>query len=75
MQQCKNISAKKQTTYETTTKSVISSKGNMFSPKHSNPTTLATEKCNIFETQDKNFKMSTMNMFKELKVDEKKNPL
>lgn len=38
----------------------------------SDPNIVAPEKCNIAETHDKDFKISIMNMFKDLKEKKKK---
>ena len=38
----------------------------------SNPTIVGPEKCNVAEAQDKDFKVPTINMFKDLEEDTKK---
>lgn len=46
----------------------------MTPPEPSNYTKAGPKKCNLAEAQDKDFKITAMNMFKDLKVDMNKPP-
>lgn len=45
----------------------MSSPNNIFSPELRKSTTVGPEKCNIAEAQEKDLKITIMNMFKDLK--------
>lgn len=47
----------------------INSEDNMPPPEPSNATIVGLEKCNLVEAQDKDFKISIMNMFKDHEED------
>lgn len=52
----------------------MNSQNNMPPPETSNHTTVGLEKCSISEAQDKDFKTTFMNVFKNLKRDLNKSP-
>lgn len=53
---------------------ITNTQDNMTPPEPSNYTKAGPKKCNLAEAQDKDFKITAMNMFKDLKVDMNKPP-